>query len=134
MPLFYKIAKGHPRLVIDSGEIMAEWCDVIPDIGAFIVAMLGAEGKEKYSSGADHITPQMLKSVELQSVTDEYGDAVERIALYTTIRKNPITYTRRTDGAYYDDYIKALTKYCRRYLIQFYDRRDVPQEEKISVW
>jgi hypothetical protein len=134
MPLFYKVAKDHPRLTVDSGEVMIEWSDVVPHIGAFIVSMLGANGREEYASGADHLTPKDLLRVEIQQVEDPYGDTVEQIALYTTVRKNPITYTRRTDGAYYDDYIKALTKYCRRYLIDFYDRRPVEADQKISIW
>ena len=45
MPMFYKVAKDRPRVVIDSGEIMIEWCDVVPDLGAFMISILSPEGK-----------------------------------------------------------------------------------------
>ncbi len=131
MPLFYKIAKDHPRLVVDSGEMMIEWADVVPDIGAYVLSLLGADGKEKYASGADHLTPKMIHRIELQNDEDRL-DKPEQIAIYTTIRKNPILYNRHTDGAYYDDYVKTILRYCRRYSVDFYDRRDV--EKKLTVW
>lgn len=131
MPLFYKIAKDHPRLVIDSGEIMIEWSDVVPGLAAFLSSVMGADGKEKYASGADHLTPNMIHRIELQNDTEQL-EKTEQLALYTTIRKNPIIFSRDTDAAYFDGYIKSVLKYCRQYRVDFYDRRDV--EKKLTVW
>ena len=131
MPLFYKVAKDHPRVIVDSGEIMIEWCDVVPDIGAFLISIMGPDGKEKFASGYDHLTPKNIHRIELQNYMEKMEQS-EQIAFYTTIRKNPILFTRKTDGKFFDGYVKDILKYCRRYRVDFYDRRDV--EKKLTPW
>lgn len=131
MPLFYKIAKDRPRVISADGELMLEWSDVVPDFGAFLCSIMGTDGKEKYASGADHLTPSMIHRIELQDCEEKMKKS-EQLAFYTTIRKNPILFTRTTDAAYFDDYLRDVLKYCRRYRVDFYDRRDTDQ--KMSIW